>query len=104
MNYCENCMLLTGEDVCPHCRRKKLRSPVDGDFCFLVEKGMIWGGMLADVLKQKNIPYVDRPVMGAGLATETGFALERIRYYVPYSHLSDAREIVEELFGEEDKE
>jgi hypothetical protein len=96
-------MLLTGEDVCPHCRSKKLRTPVDSDFCFLVEKEMIWGGMLADVLKQKGIPYYDKPVLGAGLTMETGMALERYRYYVPFSHLSEAREIVDELFGEEDK-
>jgi hypothetical protein len=104
MNYCENCMLLTGEDVCPRCRRKKLRPPKDDDFCFLADKEMIWGGMLADVLKQKGIPYYERSVLGAGLATETGFALERYRYYVPFSQLSEAREIVEELFGEEGKE
>ncbi len=104
MYYCDQCMMLSQEDTCPHCGRRELKPPEDGDFCFLVEKGMIWGGMLADVLKQKSIPYADRPVMGAGLAMKTGFALERIRYYVPFALLSDAREIVEELFGEDDKE
>lgn len=104
MNYCETCMMLTKEDSCPHCKRKKLRPPKDNDFCFLADKEMIWGGMLADVLKQKGIPYVDRSVLGAGLATETGYALERYRYYVPFALLSEAREIVEELFGEEEKE
>lgn len=104
MYYCDKCMLLSQEDNCPKCRKKELKLPEDGDFCFLAEKEMIWGGMLADVLKQKGIPYIDRPVLGAGLAMETGFALERYRYYVPFSYFTDAKDIVDELFGETSNE
>jgi hypothetical protein len=104
MYYCDNCMLLSQLDACPHCGRRGLKPPQDSDFCFLADKEMMWGGMLADVLKQKGIPYVDKPVFGAGLAVKTGYALERYRYYVPFSRLCDAREIVDELFGEANNE
>lgn len=104
MFYCENCMMLSQGDVCTACGRKELRTPEDGDFCFLVEKETIWSGMLADVLKQKNIPFTDKPILGAGLAMRTGPALERYRFYVPFSYISDAKDIVDELFGEISKE
>ncbi len=103
MYYCEKCMLLSQEDVCPACGGRDLKAPEDGDFCFLTEKETIWAGMLEDVLNQKNIPFTNKPVLGAGLAMRTGPAFERYRFYVPFSHISNAKEIVDELFGETSK-
>ncbi len=70
----------------------------DEDACFLTEKEMIWGEMLADVLKQHEIPFFYKGVQGAGLAMKAGPVFERYRFYVPYAYLEKASGLVEELF------
>lgn len=57
--YCENCQALTPENevCCLRCGEKTARQPRPEDYCFLVEKEMLWGEMLADVLEQENIPF-----------------------------------------------
>ena len=102
MNYCEHCMLLTPSDQCPTCGASSLTAPEEGQPCFLIEKESLWSGMLADVLSQKSIPFSPKPLFGAGLSMKAGPAMERYRFYVPFSFYPAAQEIVEELFGESD--
>ena len=68
---------------------------------FLTEKDSVWAGMLADVLKQHGIPFVKESSLGAGLAIRTGSLLETIRFFVPAACLASAKELVDELFGED---
>lgn len=98
--YCEKCSALfeDGSTACPVCGGKKLRPPTADDYCFLVEKDPMWGGMLADVLTQKGVPFLDKRNMGAGFALKVGPQRERYRFYVPYSQLPAAQSVVEELF------
>ncbi len=97
--YCEKCNVVFDGNVCPNCGNKKVREPNGKDLCFVVEKNVMWGEMLADVLKQHNIPFYHRSVLGAGLALKVGPGLERYRFYVPYSHLSSAQSLVDALFS-----
>ena len=69
------------------------------DLCFLTEKEQLWSGMLADVLNQQKIPFVQKNVFGAGMAMKIGLMNERIRFYVFYGHLAEAKIIVDELFS-----
>lgn len=71
------------------------------EMCFLTEQSPIWAGMLADVLQQHGIPFFKESSLGAGLAIKTGGLSERIRFFVPISHLAAARGLVEELFSKE---
>ncbi len=71
--------------------------------CFLVEKDAVWAGMLADVLRQEGVPFLQQGAMGAGLAARTGFMAERYRFYVAGEDLTKAKEIVEELFGNKEE-
>ena len=66
---------------------------------FLTEKEQLWSGMLADVLNQQKIPFVQKNVFGAGMAMKIGLMNERIRFYVFYGHLAEAKMIVDELFS-----
>lgn len=68
--------------------------------CFLTEKSPIWAGMLADVLRQHDIPFVKESSLGAGLAIKTGSLAETLRFFVPAARLAEAEELVEELFAE----
>ena len=70
--------------------------------CFLVEKEAVWAGMLADVLRQEGIHFLQEGAMGAGMAARTGFMTERYRFYVMSEDLPKAQEIVKELFAGDD--
>jgi hypothetical protein len=74
------------------------------DLCFLTEKEYIWAEMLADVLTQQNIRFMQKSVMGAGLALKVGPILDRIRFFVLQKDLAEAEEIVAGLFPDTDGE
>ena len=97
--YCDNCYVTFDGARCPVCGKKCGRGPEPSDPVFLTEKEQIWSDMLADVLKQHDIPFMGKNVLGAGLALKTGPLRERVRFYVPYEKLSEAADIVEELFS-----
>ena len=101
--YCDNCFLAFEGERCPSCGRKKCREAKDDDLCYLTEQNVIWSGLLADVLKQNGIEFVERNVLGAGLAFKTGMMSERVRFYVFFSRLGDAETIVEGLFSAADE-
>ena len=55
--------------------------------------------MLADVLNQQKILFVQKNVFGTGMAMKTGLMNERVRFYVFYGYLAEAKKIVDELFS-----
>lgn len=97
--YCPNCNVLLSGNHCPVCGNKNLREPCANDYCFLTEKELIWAGALEDILKQNDIPYVTRNVLGAGLAAKMGPAQERTRFYVPFIHHTSALVLEQEFFS-----
>lgn len=85
-----------------------LKSPIKGcpakeaeGMCFLTEQDPIWAGMLADVLRQHSVPFVQESSLGAGLASKLGSLSETIRFFVPASYFTPASGLVEELFAKE---
>ena len=70
---------------------------IDGSIAPVEEQ--LWSGMLADVLNQQKIPFVQKNVFGAGMAMKIGLMNERIRFYVFYGHLAEAKKLVDELFS-----
>lgn len=102
--YCEDCKTLFEGTKCPNCIGKRLREVTDKDDCFLIEKEMLWGEMLADLLRQHDIPFYYKSVLGAGIASSIGAYLDRYRFYVPHPHLAAAQEIVDEVFSNVDVE
>lgn len=97
--YCPNCNVLMKSTHCPICGSKDIREPHADDYCFLAEKELIWAGALADILKQNEIPYVTRNVLGAGLAARVGPAQERTRFYVPFADHATAQALEQEFFN-----
>ncbi len=97
--YCEKCNRIIEADRCPFCKSRKIREPEAKDPCYLTEQDYISSGILEDLLKQNNIPYLKKDVMGAGLAIKVGPMLERSRFYVPFEQLSSAMAITEDLFA-----
>ena len=95
---------MTDAGKCPVCGSSHLRIPLGEDYCYLTEKETIWAGALSDLLTQNGIPYVTKNLLGAGLAAKMGPAMERVRFYVPYAHYQDARELEQEFFSKGDTE
>ena len=101
--YSEKCNRIIEGDRCPVCRGRKIREPQAKDPCYLTEQDYISSGILEDVLKQNNIPYLKKDVMGAGMAIKVGPMLERSRFYVPFEQLDSAAAILEDLFAAADE-
>ena len=97
--YCEKSNRIIEADRCPVCNSRKIREPEAKDPCYLTEQDYISSGILEDILKQNNIPYLKKDVMGAGMAIKIGPMLERSRFYVPFEHLSSATAMMEDLFS-----
>lgn len=104
--YCERCSRIIEEERCPYCKSRRVREPEPKDPCFLTEQDYISSGILEDVLKQNDIPFLKKDVMGAGLAIKVGPMLDRSRFYVPFDRLEDAAAVADELFpaSREDEE
>ena len=103
--YCPNCQIAFPDAAkCPVCGRKKVRESLPEDICFLTEVTPISGSMLKDVLEQNGIPVLSSSNIGAGMAMRAGSMFERIRFFVRYQNLADAKQIVEELFAPADEE
>ena len=98
--YCPKCKHLY-DDRCPVCGKDRGREVRPEDPCFLVERGQPWSGMLEDVLRQNDIPFLTDGRMGAGLAAQVGALLESRRFYVRHDDLARANALVDELFGED---
>jgi len=97
--YCQHCRAaFDGNETCPVCGSRKIRPVLPEDICFLTEADPIPGMMLKGVLGQDGIPVLSSSTIGAGMAMRAGTMFERIRFFVRYEHLEQAKEIVEELF------
>lgn len=99
--YCPNCYVLTSDARCPICGSGTVGEPNSDDYCFLVEKELIWATALEDLLTDHEIPFVTRNALGAGLAAKIGSAMERKRFFVPYEHYSTAIALVSDFFSAE---
>lgn len=90
----------TYESLCESSVKERPAREAEG-MCFLTEQSPIWAGMLADVLRQHDVPFVQESSLGAGLASKMGHLSETIRFFVPASYLTTASGLVEELFAKE---
>lgn len=102
MVYCENCNMIFGGKSCPNCGAKDGRAPMPTDLVFLIEKGSLWSGMIADVLTQKQIPYFVKQDIPIAIAIKLGSAFVHDRFYVPYSDYHKAKELMIGLFCRND--
>lgn len=101
--YCPDCHILVRDTRCPRCGRKWLDAPAWSDHCYLTEQEGLWAGVLEDCLKQNAVPYVTQNVLGAGITSKVGVALERKRFFVRYDCYEKAQALLEELFSGEEE-
>lgn len=97
--YCSACMKLIYTNECEDCGNENLRLVRAEDPVYITKQNTMFAGMLEDVFKQNNIPFITRALMGAGFTTLVGSALEEISFYVPMRLYDEASLLVEEIFG-----
>ena len=100
MLYCEICMMLTDQEKCPRCKKKKLRAPKDNDPVYLLTKHAIWAGSIEDILRENGIPCLKQSEQGGALTIITGEIAATYRIFVPYSAHEEARELLSDFFEE----
>ncbi len=101
MQYCTDCKQLVEGPTCPHCGCRKLRAPLDADFCMVAELGFAESEMLKELYADNSIPCTERSIYGAGITVKLGVNLDRIRLYVPYNRYEEALQLKEAFFDGE---
>lgn len=102
MNYCPKCHHVFHDDKCPNCHNRKIRTVQEDDYCFLIEKQLIWVDMIKQRLNENDIIYQCIGDKGAALAIKAGPYLENFDFYVMYRDLPKARKVVKEMFGQDE--
>ena len=103
--YCPECKRLYDEaEKCPVCGKRKGREPQADDPCFLISVGSIWQEMVADLLKQNEIPFEQKSSKGAALAMLTGLLSETFDYYVSFDRFDEAKELTDAFFAQNETE
>lgn len=92
MLFCENCNVLCGDESCPQCGRRKLRSPSEMDYCLFTEVSSMFGEMFGGILDDEGIEHVDIP-SGRGVWTVFAIKLENLKMFVRYKDIDKAKEL-----------
>lgn len=103
INYCEKCHTLNEQDCCQYCGRINLRNPYENDYCFLIEVNSIFGRMFIGILEYESIPYSAMP-SGNGILSIFALKLENYKIYVTYEFFSRAKELLNEILINSEKE
>ena len=99
--YCPDCKRLYDElEKCPVCGKRKGREPQADDPCFLISVSSIWQEMVADLLKENEIPFEQKSSKGAAMAMLTGLFNETFDYYVAFDRYSEAKELTDAFFDQ----
>jgi len=103
MFYCEKCKLLCTDDECMNCGNKKLYEPKENDPVYLITKDVMWSGTVEDILNQNNIPYLKEGLLGAGITSKAGYAVENYQFFVPFGAYKKSKELLTNIFADEVK-
>ena len=101
MQSCTDCKRLVEGPVCSHCGSRKLRVPLDADFCMVAELSYPEAEMLKELYADNGIVCTERSVFGAGITVKLGMNLERMRLYVPYNRYAEAEQLKQAFFDGE---
>ena len=101
IRYCPRCRALSTGERCPRCGNAELTEPTADELCFLTQQPYLWSEMLADVLRQNDIPVFTQNYLGAGMTSKIGSMMEQVSFYVPYSRFSEADDLVKTLFSDQ---
>ena len=103
MKICAKCHVLCRE-ICPVCGRSKhLREPQETEPVLLITATAVQALLIEPILADSGIPYSRPGTLSSALNLGNGMMLEANRFYVPCAALEKARELLEEVFGEDEE-
>ena len=97
MYFCEKCRMVSRDNTCFLCGKKRLREVQDDDFCLFIALDADKARFFEANLKSQNIPVVS---LGSGLDLRTR-ASGTFKIYVPYSFIGKAKELYKLLFDKQ---
>lgn len=101
MKLCDRCHLLTGREACPICGKSKyLRDPEENDPVLLITLTGRQSMLVEPILEESGIPYSCPSHLSNVLTSRWAPGPEANRYYVPFSALDEARELIGGTFSE----
>ena len=103
MLYCPSCAsVFENEEAvnpkCPICHSHRLREAREEDICLFAEYDAVMATVVTDLLTQENLPFLTRPIYGAGISAITGQTLDSIRFYTRYPYYALAVDFMEHMF------
>lgn len=99
---CTRCHVLCAE-VCPKCgSRKHLRAPEDNEPVLLIVLTAMQAMLVEPILAESGVPYYKQGMVGGALAAQVGVMREVYRFYVPHSAYAACRDLIEQVFGEDE--
>lgn len=99
MFYCKNCLLLTQENRCPRCLKKKLRVPQINDFCFLLNLTISETQHLEQIFEYENIKFAKMPVREHVTRASICMSPHSYNIFVCYQDYEKAKEICKEILN-----
>ena len=103
MKICSRCHVLCKE-LCPVCdSAKHLREMQDTEPVLLITASAVQAMLIEPILSDSGIPYSRPGTLSSALNLGSGMMLEANRFYVPCAALAKARELLEEVFGEDEE-
>lgn len=101
MKLCSKCRVLCNE-ICPVCESaKRLRDVEETEPVLLLTISAVQALLVEPILSDSGIPYSRPGTISSALSLGSGMMLEANRFYVPYAAYERARELLEEVFGED---
>ena len=99
---CDNCHVLC-EEFCPKCgSRRHLRVPEENEPVHLIALTAMQAMLVEPILEESGIPYYKQGMVGGALAAQVGMMREVYRFYVPHSAYAACRDLIEQVFGEDE--
>ena len=99
---CTRCHVLCAA-VCPKCgSRKHLRAPEDNEPVLLIVLTAMQAMLVEPILAESGVPYYKQGMVGGALAAQVGMMRGVYRFYVPHSAYAACRDLIEQVFGEDE--
>ena len=90
--YCKDCMAASPAETCPFCGQTLHLPALEDDLCRLADLGTLESDLLAQLLRDQNIPFHRQST--SGLVSVLGSFTETWRFFVHCANLERARELL----------
>ena len=98
MFFCENCNLLSKENICVNCGKKQLRAVEENDFCYFIDLDVFNAKMFEEMLKDNKIDFVFLPIRNSVGSAAFSKEADTHRIFLKYKQYELAKDIYKEFF------